>query len=115
MGRPSGIRVLPLVLSCILLAPTAPAQTYSVEVQPLLDGLPIKIDTVPTNGLLVVRLTNEGDARTRCDLRYDASPQPVHRAYVYLEPGETKEDAFRARRKWFNVVLEVICKAVPQS
>jgi hypothetical protein len=104
-----------LVLLCASMPAAAGAQAYSVEVQPSLGDLAIRIETVPTDGLLVVRLTNDGNVKARCDLRYDASPQPIHRAYVYVEPGESVENSFRARRRWFTVVVDVSCKATGQS
>jgi len=97
-------------LACLAATPAAWAQTYEVEVTPTLNDLPIKIETVPMSGVLVVKLTNNGTTKVRCDLRYDASPQPIGRAYVYLEPGKTEENSFRAKRKWFNVAVEVLCK-----
>lgn len=90
--------------------PGVVAQTYKVEVRPALDDLPVKIETVESPGVLVVRLTNSGTVRVRCDLRYDASPQPIRRSYVYLKPGATAENSFRAKRKWFTVTVDVTCK-----
>jgi hypothetical protein len=83
---------------------------YKVEVQPTLNGLPITIEPVPFSGRLVMKLTNGGTEKVRCDLRYDASPQPIRRSYVYLKPGETAENAFQAKRKWFSVTVDVACK-----
>jgi len=71
----------------------------------------VKVETVPMPGMLVVKLTNNGSAKVRCDLRYDASPQAPSRAHVYVNPGKTEENALRAQRKWFNVAVEVTCKA----
>lgn len=107
-----GRSLLCATLACGVLPPAAWSQTYAVEVQPALNELPIEIETVPSSGVLVVKLTNKGSAKARCDLRYDASPQPIHRAYVYVEPGQTEENAFRAKRKWFKVLVEVTCKPV---
>jgi len=86
------------------------ASTYDVEVKQELNGLPIKIEPEPYDGRLVMRLTNGGDAKVRCDLRYDASPQPIRRTYVYLRPGESVENSFQAKRKWFSVTVDVACK-----
>lgn len=83
---------------------------YRVEVQPTLNGLPIEIEPVPFSGRLVMKLTNGGTEKVRCDLRYDASPQPIRRSYVYLKPGETAENSFQANRKWFSVSVDVTCK-----
>jgi hypothetical protein len=86
------------------------ASTYDVEVKPELNGLPIEIESQPFDGRLVMKLTNGGDTKVRCDLRYDASPQPIQRSYVYLKPGETAENSFQAKRRWFNVTVTVTCK-----
>jgi hypothetical protein len=96
-------------------APVAWAATYTVEVQSELGGLPIAIDTVPMDGVLVVKLTNNTDVKVRCDLRYDASPQPIGRSYVFIEPGKTEQDAFRAKRNWYQVAVEVKCKVDEKS
>lgn len=103
--------VLLLAAAALAVAtPSAWAVTYTVDVQSELGGLPIAIDTVPMDGVLTVRLTNNADVKVRCDLRYDASPQPIGRSYVYLEPGKTEQDAFRAKRNWYQVAVEVKCK-----
>jgi hypothetical protein len=108
----SAAAVLGLLLASGLLPQTAWSQSteYKVDVQPALNGLPIKIDPVPFSGRLVMKLTNNGTDKVRCDLRYDASPQPIRRSYVYLKPGETAENSFQAKRKWFSVTVDVTCK-----
>jgi len=112
MNRISMLRRLPwgLALACLALPPVASAVTYTVDVQPTLNDLPIKIEPVPFDGRLVMKLTNSGSMKVRCDLRYDASPQPIRRSYVHLKPGETAENSFRATRKWFSVTVAVTCK-----
>ena len=103
--------LLPVAAVVACAAPPASAQTtYSVEVQSELGGLPVDIDTVPMDGMLVVKVTNRADVKVRCDLRYDASPQPIGRGYVYVEPGKTEQDVFRAKRQWYQVAVEVKCK-----
>jgi hypothetical protein len=99
-----------VMIASLLAAPLAQAQTYEVEVKSTLNELPVKVETVPMPGMLVVKLTNNGPGKVRCDLRYDASPQPPYRAHVYVDPGKTEENAFRAKRKWFNVAVDVTCK-----
>jgi hypothetical protein len=94
------------------MATPAWAQTYTVDVQSELGGLPVEIDTVPMDGMLVV---NGADVKVRCDLRYDASPQPIGRGYVFVEPGKTEQDVFRAKRQWYQVAVEVKCKADEKS
>jgi hypothetical protein len=104
--------LLGLLLAGGLLSQPAWSQSseYKVEVQPTLNGLPIKIEPEPFSGRLVMKLTNGGTEKVRCDLRYDASPQPIRRSYVYLKPGETAENSFQAKRKWFSVTVDVTCK-----
>jgi hypothetical protein len=103
-------RISALVATAGLALPVAAEATYDVEVRPSLEGLPIKVEPLPFDGRLVMRLTNEGSAKVRCDLRYDAAPQPLRRSTVYLEPGETAENSFVAKRKWFEVTVDVACK-----
>jgi hypothetical protein len=110
--RPTRL-IVPLL--CALLPLAAAAATYEVELKSTLNDLPIKIETVPMDGMLVVKLTNAGQVKVRCDLRYDASPQPIGRAHVYVEPGKTEQNPFRAKRKWFNVLVDVTCKPAEGS
>ncbi len=97
----------PLALS--LLAMQAAAQTYSVNINPTLNGLDIKIEPVATTGMLVVKLTNDSNQKVRCNLRYDAAPQPLYRKTTYVDPGKTEQSVFRAKRKWFSVDVDVEC------
>jgi hypothetical protein len=101
-----------VLLACSTLAVALPAlaATYTVDVQSELGGLPVDIDTVPMDGVLVVKITNNADVKVRCDLRYDASPQPIGRSYLFVEPGKTEQDAFRAKRNWYQVAVEVKCR-----
>ena len=115
-SRPA--RTLPraLLLAAVACGPVpAWAATYTVEVQSELGGLPVEIDTVPMDGMLVVKITNGADVKVRCDLRYDASPQPIGRSYVFVEPGKTGQDVFRAKRMWYQVAVEVKCKVDEKS
>lgn len=107
--RRTTIAVAGLALVSGALAVSA-AATYDVEVKSELNGLPVKVEPRPFDGRLVMKLTNGGDTKVRCDLRYDASPQPIRRSYVYLKPGATAENSFRAKRKWFTVTVDVTCK-----
>lgn len=103
------VRVL-LALACAALAPVALAQTYTVNVEPKLNDLNVQIEPVETTGMLVMKLTNKTDQKVRCTLRYDASPQTPKRNTVYISPGETVQNSFRAQRKWFAVNVEVECE-----
>jgi hypothetical protein len=98
-----------LALACLALPLVASAVTYTVDVQPTLNDLPIKIEPVPFDGRLVMRLTNTGTVRARCELRYDPSPQPIRRSNVFIRPGQTVENSLRATRKWFSVTVAVTC------
>jgi hypothetical protein len=97
----------------VLIAPAAFAQTYTVEIRPTLNDLDVKIEPVAQSSMLVVRLTNNTDQRIRCRLRYDAPPQTTFRSSLNVGPGRTEQSVFRARRKWFAVVVEVNCEARP--
>jgi hypothetical protein len=99
------------LVSIVLVAPAALAQTYTVEVNPTLNDLDVKIETVAMTGMLVVKLTNDTDQKVRCKLRYDASPQTPYRSIVNIDPGETEQSVFNAQRKWFAVAVEVECEA----
>jgi hypothetical protein len=103
------------MLACIgstlaLAAGTATAQTYDVEIRPTLTDVNIKIDHVDSTGVLTVNLTNAGDVRARCKLVFDAQPQVPYRTTVYVDPGKTRPAVFRAKRKWFNVIVDVNCE-----
>ena len=102
------IRLL-AALALATLALDAAAQTYSVEINPTLNGLDVKIEPVATSAMLVVNLTNRTDQKVRCDLRYDASPQPIYRKTTYVDPGRTESSVFKAKRKWFSVSVNVEC------
>jgi hypothetical protein len=116
MTRIPRFRRLPwaLALACLALPPVASAVTYTVDVQSTLNDLPIKIEPVPFDGRLVMRLTNEGTVRVRCELRYDPSPQPIRRANVFIRPGQTVQNSLRATRRWFSVTVAVTCTPAEQ-
>jgi hypothetical protein len=97
--------MLALLLPCV-----AAGQTYTVEVRPILNDLDVKIETVAMTGALTLRLTNNTAGRVRCDLRYDAAPQTPRRTTTFVDPGRTAQSTFRARRKWFSVVVDVDCR-----
>jgi len=99
-----------LATALVVAALPAAAVTYTVDVQPTLNDLPIKIEPVPFEGRLVMRLTNSGTVRARCELRYDAPPQPMRRSHVFVAPGATVQHSFRATRKWFRVTVAVTCR-----
>lgn len=99
-----------VALACTALPLAASAATYTVDVQPTLNDLPITIEPMPFDGRLVMKLTNGGETKVRCDLRYDASPQPIQRSYVYLKAGETAENTLQAKARWFSVTVAVTCK-----
>jgi hypothetical protein len=104
--------VVPVLV--LLLPLVAAGQTYTVDVRPVLNDLDVKIETVAMTGALTLRLTNNTDTRVRCDLRYEASPQTPRRARVLVDPGRTEQNTFRARRKWFRVIVDVECRPAGQ-
>jgi len=98
------------VLALSMPATGAVAQTYSVNINPALNGLDIGIEPVAQSGVLVVKLTNKTAQKVRCDLRYDAAPQPLYRKTTYVDAGKTEQSVFRAKRKWLSVDVAVECK-----
>lgn len=96
-----------------LAALEASAQTYSVEIRPELNGLDITIEQMPQSTMLILRLTNNTDARVRCQLVFDASPQQLTRSTRSINPGQTISSELRAQRKWFRVIVDVRCTASP--
>jgi hypothetical protein len=93
-----------------LAATQALAQTYSVNINPTLNGLDIGLEPVAQSGVLVVKLTNRTGQQVRCDLRYDAAPQPLYRKTTFVNPGKTEQSVFRAKRKWLSVDVAVECR-----
>lgn len=93
-----------------MLASNSFAQTYSVEIRPALNDLDVKVEHVELTGMLIMKLTNNTQQKVRCELRYDASPQLLHRASVFIDPGKTEQNAFRQTQTWFSVTVDVECK-----
>ena len=87
------------------------AQNYTVEVTPHLNGLDIKIEPVSNPGVLVVNLTNNTAQKVRCDLNFEADPQLPFQTFVFVEPGKTSSATLRATQQWFDVGVDVRCKA----
>jgi hypothetical protein len=101
--------VAALALSAV--GPAAVAQNYTVEVTPHLNGLDIKIEPVSNPGVLVVNLTNNTAQKVRCDLNFEADPQLPFQTFVFVEPGKTGAATLRATQQWFDVSVDVRCKA----
>ena len=114
------LRSLALSLALLaLLALGAPAayaqsQTYTVDIRPELNGLDIKIEHVAQSRMLVLNLTNNSPTRVRCNLHYDASPQTPLRATRNIDPGRTQSSTLRAQRRWFSVIVDVVCVPAPR-
>lgn len=105
-----GLRLALLLV--IAAASTALAQsTYTVNLHPELNGLDVKIETVESAAMLVVKLTNNTANKVKCSLHYEASPQVPYRTTTYVAPGKTELSTFRAQRKWFTVDVNVRCEA----
>lgn len=86
------------------------AQTYSVDVKSTLNDLDVKVTPVAQSGLLVMKLKNNTSEKVRCDLRYDAQPQPPTRSTVFVKPGKEASDVLRETRKWYSVTVDVECR-----
>jgi hypothetical protein len=108
--RFASVRLLATVAAAIAPLLAAAQVSYTVDLQETLNGLPLKVEAVPNSGVLVVKVTNNGTTKVRCDVRYDASPQPLSRGYLYVDPGKTEQDAFQAKRRWTSVAVQVTCK-----
>ena len=98
-------------LASFMGGPVAVAQDYTVEVTPHLDGLDIKIEPVTNPGVLVVNLTNNTAQKVRCDLNFEADPQLPFQTFVFVEPGKMGSATLRATQQWFDVSVDVRCKA----
>jgi len=92
-----------------LIALEVSAQTYSVEIRPVLNDLDIKIEQIPQSSMLILRLTNKSATRVRCQLVFDAPPQRLTRSTRSINPGQTISSELRAQRKWFRVIVDVKC------
>jgi hypothetical protein len=96
-------------------APGALAQNYTVNVNPKLNGLDIKIEPVAQSGMLVVNLTNNSSQKVRCDLNYQADPQVPYRDFAVIEPGKRESSVLRAKQRWFEVDVDVDCRPVDKK
>lgn len=103
----AGMASLPLLAGV-----AAAASTYQVKVESELNGLDVKVSTVENPGGIVVRLQNDSATKIRCNLRYDAPPQPIGRRTVYVEAGKMEQSVFGAKRQWFRIDVKVACEAV---
>ena len=99
------------LLALSMFAMQVGAQTYSVNINPTLNDLDIKIEPVSNPGVLVVNLTNNTAQKVRCDLNFEADPQLPYRTFVFVEPGKTSSATLRATQQWFDVGVDVRCKA----
>jgi hypothetical protein len=90
---------------------TAAAQNYTVNVTQELNGLDIKVEPVSNVGLLVVNLTNNTAQKVKCSVNFQADPQLPNRSFVFVEPGKSSSATLRATQKWYEVDVDVKCKA----
>ena len=95
----------------LMQSPPSLAQTYTVKIIPTLNGFDVAIEPVASTDMLVVNLTNKSTVKLRCDLRYDAAPQPLSRKVTFVDPGKTEPSVFKAKRTWHSVDVDVNCKA----
>ena len=98
-----------VALAWATLAPDALAVSYSVAVNPTLNGLDIKVEPIAQEGMLFVKLTNQTDSKVRCDLEYEAGPQLPYRTSEFVQPGKDATSVFKATRKWHAVAVDVKC------
>lgn len=103
------LRDLCVATALSLMAAPALAQSYEVTVNPQLNGLDIKVEPVDSPGLLVLRLTNNSPTKVRCEMKYNAPPQPLYRTSTFVDPGKTGQSTFKAKRKWHRVDVDVTC------
>jgi hypothetical protein len=68
-GRVRGWLRVGAAFLLVLVAFEAPAQTYSVEIRPELNGLDIAIEQIPQASMLILRLTNNTSTTTRNHFR----------------------------------------------
>ena len=110
---PLDVRSNLFLVACGLLVASivAAASTYQVDLESELNGLDVKLSTVENPGGIIVRLQNDSATKIRCNLRYDASPQPIGRRTVYVAAGKTGESVFGAKRQWSRVDIKVDCAA----
>lgn len=92
-------------------AQAAAAQDYTVNVTQELNGLDIVIEPVSNTGLLVVNLKNNTAQKVKCDVNFQADPQVPNRSFVFIEPGKSSSATLRATQRWFEVDVDVKCKA----
>jgi hypothetical protein len=109
----SGRLLLALLLAGVAPATWAQSQVYTVTIRPVLNDLDVRIDHVADSRMLVVNLENHSPTRVRCDIRFDASPQTPSRSTRNIDPGRRVSSVLRANRRWFSVVVDVVCTATP--
>jgi hypothetical protein len=97
-------------MALTLLSATAMADLYSVTVNPTLNDLDIKIEPLPNDGVLAVKLTNNTDQKVRCNLEYLADPQLPTRTSIFVKPHKDATSMLRATRQWQAVTVNVECQ-----
>jgi len=91
----------------------ANAQTsYTVAVNPTLNGLNVSLEPISAPDVLIMKIANKSDKKIRCDFAYDAAPQRMTRTSSFVDAGGTGQNVFRATDHWFNVNVDVTCVAV---
>jgi hypothetical protein len=110
-----GTSVSLAMLAMLIAMPCALAQNYTVNINPTLNDLDIQIEPVASAGVLVLKLTNRTAQKIRCNIRYDAAPQPLERKTIYLDPGKVEQSAFAARRTWHSVDVGIECHEVEKK
>jgi len=72
-----------------------------------LNGLPSQGRDRAHDGILVVKVTNNGTAKCAADVRMTLQPQTAWSRLPVRDPGKTEQDAFQAQRRWTSVAVEV--------
>lgn len=86
--------------------------SYTVKVNPTLNGLNVNLEPISAPDVLIMKIANKSDKKIRCDFVYDAQPQRMKRTSAFVNAGDTGQNVFRATDRWFNVNVDVTCVAV---
>ena len=86
--------------------------SYTVTVNPTLNGLNVGLEPISAPDVLIMKIANKSDKKIRCDFAYDAAPQRMTRTSSFVDAGESGQNVFRATDHWFSVNVDVTCVAV---
>jgi hypothetical protein len=86
--------------------------SYTVKVNPTLNGLNVALEPVSAPDVLIMKIANKSDKKIRCDFAYDAQPQRLKRTSTFVKAGETGQNVFKAADHWTKVNVDVTCVAL---